>query len=242
MRKTHRDYLVSQITSILLILSAPFLLDCQVEVESQRVEILIDNSGSIPRGVFSQIKERVRADAVDWVRTANPREQLTIWFLTEEGNAYPADHRAWTLPRLRAPANKHRQRFAERLLQELDVLFTDLPNNVSRTRLLESIYYIASTQDSPDWHLRVLSDLREDSVRWDALRAEVANDEAGLVTAMLSLCPEVKHPPRTASLVTWPGLISGKVDLHQHSEDRKLFSYFLSKWAPEASLEIKHLN
>ena len=204
-------------------------------------QLLIDTSGSIPKNVFARIRANVKENALDWTSVATAGEKLTVSWLVPEKAAYPVDHRTWVMPRLVAPANRHRQRVAEQIGKDLDEVFSQMPSKVNKTRLLESIHFIASIQNST-WHLQVFSDLQQDSNRWESIRIILGNDEGKLVEGMLTLCPEVKVPPKKVSFITWPGLVKNKSDIQKHERDKDRFARFISEWAPEASLQIVSIN
>ena len=141
------------------------------------------------------------------------------------------------MPPLRVPAYASREVFSEEAMSTIEGWLGQLPDGVQRTRLLQSLYFIASTQDRR-WEITILSDLLEDSPTWNSVRAGNA-DDMGLVKAMLELCPTVRIPPVAVSLVSWPGIVSGNRDpIKEHESARRLFAQFFEHWAPEAEVHV----
>ena len=141
------------------------------------------------------------------------------------------------MPSLSVPAYASREVFSDEAMITLEDWLGQLPHGVQRTRLLESLYFIASTRDHR-WEITILSDLREDSPTWNSVWAGNA-DDTGLLDAMLELCPTVKIPPVTVSLVSWPGIVSENLDaIKEHEHARRLFTQFFERWAPEAEVRL----
>jgi hypothetical protein len=203
---------------------------------------LLDTSGSMPGDVLSRMRAQVLGDARTWVHTAPSGSSFTVWWLSTEGVAYPAQRMTFTMPPLKVPAHRHRQRLAEQFEHQLTELFGRLPHGVSRTRLLESLYYIGSTADGK-WRLGLLTDLQQDSESWDAIESRldaIGNDD--VVTHMLDLCPNVPIPPSEVVLHTWPGLMTQRrAGIHEHQRYRALFRAFFSLWAPGAEVRLGSL-
>ena len=201
--------------------------------------VLVDNSGSIISEVVHETKLRVFRAARDWVKTAKIGDEFTVWWLTEVGDPYPANHRTLTMPALSIPAYAARERFLSEALATLEKVFNNLPQGVTQTPLLEAIYYIGLTQDD-EWRLLIVSDLQQDTPTWNAHTANVDDDE--LLDAMKVICPFVKIPPVAVSLVTWPGIMArGQNTIKEHQRHRKRFEMFFRQWAPEAILRITSL-
>lgn len=209
----------------------------------QRRQILIDTSGSVPEDTYQRIERHVREDARVWTQGALPGDQLVVWWLTRQDAAYPADREIITMPALRIPAHVHRLHIAKATLQQLEHALQNLPKRVKRTRLLEAIYYIASTQNKP-WTLTLYSDLQEDSEQWDAaLKTIGRNDEDELVGEMLKICPGVNSPPEEILLRSWPGLVGrNRAGIKEHERSRVLFRHFFEQWAPEARVSLVAIN
>ena len=198
---------------------------------------LLDTSGSMSPHVTERMKAAVVEAVRSWVRTASTGDEFTVWWLTAEGSPYPADRETLTMPPLNVPAYAGREAFTHEAVRTLEDWLAQLPQGVQRTRLLESLYYIASTE-ARLWAITILSDLREDSPNWDIIRAG-NTDNAGLLKAMLELCPTVTIPPVAVSLVSWPGLVSGnRGGIKEHEDARRLFTQFFERWAPEAELRV----
>ena len=201
---------------------------------------LLDSSGSISPDVTERMRMRVFDAARRWIETARPGDEFNLWWLTPEGSPYPADRRTLTMPPLTVPAHASRDAFSDEAMNTLEDWLGQLPQGVQRTRLLESLYYIASTEDH-GWAITILSDLREDSPSWNSVRASNA-DDAGLVKAMLELCPTVTIPPVSVSLVSWPGIVNGNQDgIKEHEHARRLFTQFFERWAPEAEVRLSSI-
>lgn len=198
--------------------------------------ILLDNSGSVSSDVAERMRARVLQEVQNWIKTANPEDEFAVWWLTKEGSAYPAAYKALKMPPLQIPAYASRQAFANETMSKIENWLDELPHGVQKTRLLEAIYFIGSTEDLP-WSLTILSDLREDSRSWDSIQAAGSKD-SGLVKSMLELCPTVRVPPVTVSLVSWPGLINGSGGIKEHQDARRLFMQFFKQWAPDAEVSV----
>lgn len=201
--------------------------------------ILLDNSGSIAPSVIQKAKLHVFHEAREWVTTARAGDEFTVWWLTEVGNPYPANHQTFTMPALSVPAYAARERFGAEALVAMDDLFSELPKGVTQTPLLEAIYYIGLTQDD-EWRLLILSDLQQDTPTWNVHTVDADDDE--LVDAMKTICPIVEIPPVAVSLVTWPGIMArGQNTIKEHQRHRRRFETFFMQWAPEAILSIRSL-
>ena len=201
--------------------------------------ILIDNSGSTGSDVVQKAKRRVFRAARDWVMTASIGDEFTVWWLTEAGNPYPANHSTLTMPALRVPAYAARERYLSQALAILEESFNNMPQRVSQTPLLEAIYYAGLMQNA-DWALVVLSDLQQDTPTWNAQTANAHDNE--FLNLMKTLCPSVEIPPVSVSLVTWPGIApNGQNTIKEHQDHRKRFETFFKQWAPEAILSITSL-
>ena len=210
---------------------------CTTQNHVQVEHVLLDTSGSISPDVTERMKANVVQAARRWIDTSSPRDEFNVWWLTPEGSSYPADRRTLTMPLLTVPAYASREVFSDEAMSTVEDWLGQLPHRVQRTRLLESLYYIASTQDRR-WAITILSDLREDSPNFNSVRASNA-DDTGLVKAMLELCPTVKISPESVSLVSWPGIVSGNLDgIKEHEHARRLFTMFFERWAPEAEVRL----
>lgn len=226
---------VRSIAAIVLGLTAFAGAACTPPDHVQVENMLVDTSGSINPDVAERMRMRVLDAAQHWIRTANPGDEFALWWLTPEGSPYPADRKTLTMPVLRVPAYASRDAFANEAVSILEDWLDELPRGVQRTRLLEAIYFIGSTEDRR-WAISILSDLREDSPNWDSISGNV--DDAGLLKAMLELCPTVKIPPAAVSLLSWPGLINGSGGIKEHENARQLFTRFFELWAPEAEVRV----
>ncbi len=199
--------------------------------------VLLDTSGSMPADLASLIRADVLHDVRDWVALAPSGSSFTIWWLTPAEAAYPAERLTLTVPPLQVPANEYRQHLARGFFGQVSALFNQLPRDVQRTRLLESLFFIGSVASSP-WGLTVYSDLQEDSRAWDAVSGRVRDDDdASIVSAMLTVCPAVRSPPADVELRSWPGLLSrGRAGLREHQHYEALFKAFFAQWAPGTSV------
>jgi len=201
--------------------------------------VLLDTSGSVPADVIPSIRAQVIQDVGEWVRTAPSGSAFTIWWLTPEGAAYPAQRISLTMPPLEVPAHRHRQRLAQDFQRRVTELFEQLPRGVRRTRLLESLFYIGSIAGGA-WQLTVYSDLQQDSEPWDPIRKRLETiDDTEVVTTMLTICPSVDVPPAQVVLRSWPGLVTQRrAGLHEHRRYRALFREFFARWAPTATVRV----
>lgn len=224
-----------------LVLGAGLLgTSCQLGSQSALDRhVLLDTSGSVPADVIPSVRAQVLQDVGEWVRTAPSGSAFTIWWLTPEGAAYPAQRVSLTIPPLKVPAHRHRQRLAQDFERRVVELFEQLPRSVRRTRLLESLFYIGSIADGA-WHLTVYSDLQQDSEPWDPLRRRLDTiDDAEIVTTMLTICPSVDVPPAQVALRSWPGLVTKhQAGLQEHVRYRALFREFFARWAPAATVRV----
>lgn len=201
--------------------------------------VLLDTSGSMPAEILSRIQARVLGDAGTWVRTAPSGSTFTVWWLSTEGAAFPAQRMTFTVPALKVPAHRHRQRLAQQFENQVTELFGRLPHGVLRTRLLESVFYIASTADG-QWRLVLYSDLQQDSESWDAIQRRLDRlEDEDVVSHMLTICPPVRVPPAEVLLRSWPGLLTQhRAGIHEHRRYRELFRAFFTDWAPTATVRV----
>lgn len=213
-------------------------MGCSTPSSTSSHHILIDNSGSIAPNVVRDTKEYVLQTAQNWVKTAMPAEEFSIWWFSKTGHPFPAEHHSITMPSLSVPAYTARERFIQEALASLDSLFDAVPRKVNQSPLLESICLIALTRDEP-WHLTIHSDLRPDSPTWNA---RIRNTDEELINVMLDLCPPVRMPPYEVLVLAWPGIVArGQDAVQQHRRYRDLFARFFRRWSPEAIVTIRSL-
>lgn len=234
--KIHRSLFIT-------ILSFTPLLSCQEDAAPHNTALLIDTSGSITRESFSKVEADVNARALDFAKTNRPGDRFELYWFMPESSKHFIGEKSWRMPPLHPPAYKARKNFGERIKRDIHETFKDLPTNVSRTRILEAIHQIASAQDGP-WSLIVLSDLNQDSPGWDEHGNALDGNPEIAIGAMLDLCPnkKVRNLPFKIELVTWPGLVRGRVDVQGHNNNKSNFGGFLEVWSPDSDVQIMHLK
>lgn len=222
-----------------------FSLACGSTRRGEDVHILIDTSGSIPAELRIRILDSALVDFDDWIGQAEPGHRFTIWWLAPTGSAFPSAHRAWTMPHLKAPAHRSRKVVAAQLREQVQEAFQRLPDGVSTTPLLESLFYIGATQassSSGSWRISVFSDLHQESARWSQLRPTRGTPPATVAKSMLDLCPQIDVPPSEIQVYAWPGLIGSQVNIEQFTRDRAAFTHFFELWSPRARHEFVELQ
>jgi len=227
-----------QLTAYLAIGYALAAIACGPSDASRDVHILVDTSGSIPGELRIRIRESALASFEEWSARATPGDRFTLWWLAPTRSAFPAAHRGWVMPHLEAPAHRSRQVVATQLREQVRDAFEHLPTGVATTPLLESIYYIGSTQatsNSGSWRLDLFSDLHQESARWSSLEPTRGASAQTVASSMLKLSPLVEVPPREVRVYAWPGLIGRQVNVEQFAKDRAAFTHFFETWSPQAS-------
>ena len=218
---------------------------CSSTTRGQDVHILIDTSGSIPAELRVRILHSALVDFDDWIGQADPGDRFTIWWLAPTGSAFPSAHRVWTMPHLKAPAHRSRKVVATQFRDQVHEALKRLPDGVSTTPLLESLFYIGATQassSSGSWRISVFSDLHQESARWSQLRPTRGTPTPTVAKTMLELCPLVDVPPSEVQVYAWPGLIGSQVNVEQFTRDRSAFSHFLDLWSPRARHDFVELQ
>ncbi len=218
---------------------------CGPNDASRDVHILIDTSGSIPEELRIRIRESALASFEKWSARATPGDRFTLWWLAPTRSAFPAAHRGWVMPHLKAPAHRSRLVIAKQLREQVHDALERLPAGVATTPLLESIYYIGSTQatsNSGSWRLDLFSDLHQESARWSSLQPTRGASAQTVASSMLKLSPLVEVPPREVRVYAWPGLIGREVNVEQFARDRAAFTRFFETWCPQASHDFIQLQ
>ena len=195
--------------------------------------LLVDTSGSISHSVSKRIHNAAVDEMKTWARDARAGDIYALWWLTPASAPYPAESQSFTFPTLAMPAFRSREAAVEDLVNQLKKALGELPSGVGETPLLEAMHLISATQTEP-YKLVLYSDLHEESLRSRALRRSSAADENPPPRWMFELCPRVDQPPDEVRVYSWPGLISGKVNVAQYTRDRSDFEAFLAEWAPRA--------